>query len=176
MISAGQTADQAIGIPSDLPVRSTMNHLKTRHATSFGHAIATARVGQRAGQSTWLAARLPQLKVSGRLNDAQLPMDGARPHEVPPGGHPFGLWNPWAAVLGWDVQRRGSGHERTFGGDLRSPEASGRAEGYGGRPSASRGTRSASTAFPLTGHAPWESPARGADEPSCSTGAAQMQR
>jgi hypothetical protein len=79
----------------------------------------------------------------------------ARPHEVPPGGHPFGLWNPWAAVLGWDVQRRGSGRERTFGGDLRSPEASGRAEGYGGRPSASRGTRSASTAFPLTGHAPW---------------------
>ena len=44
IISAGQRAGQAIGIPSDLPFRATTSHQKTARATSFGHALGTAEV------------------------------------------------------------------------------------------------------------------------------------
>ena len=42
IISAGQRAGQAIGIPFDLPVRATTSHQKTARAASFGHALGTA--------------------------------------------------------------------------------------------------------------------------------------
>ena len=43
-ISAGQRAGQAIGIPSDMPLRATTSHPETGRATSFGHALGTAGV------------------------------------------------------------------------------------------------------------------------------------
>jgi len=42
LISADQEAGQAIGIPSDMPVRATTSHRKTGRAASFGHALGTA--------------------------------------------------------------------------------------------------------------------------------------
>ena len=41
IIRAGQRAGQAIGIPSDVPVRATTSHQKTVRAISFGHAVGT---------------------------------------------------------------------------------------------------------------------------------------
>ncbi len=39
----GQRAGQATGIPYGLPFCATMSHRKTGRATSFGHALGTAR-------------------------------------------------------------------------------------------------------------------------------------
>ena len=41
IISAGQRAGQASGIPSELPVRATTSQQKTLRATSSGHALGT---------------------------------------------------------------------------------------------------------------------------------------
>jgi hypothetical protein len=55
IIRVGQRAGQAIGIPSELPVRDTRSHHETVRAISFGHALGTGPVrglGRHVGQST----------------------------------------------------------------------------------------------------------------------------
>ncbi len=51
IIRAGQSAGQAIGIRSELPVRATTSQFKTGRAISFGHALGTQREAKPRGAS-----------------------------------------------------------------------------------------------------------------------------
>jgi hypothetical protein len=60
IISAGQRAGQAIGIPCELPFRARASQQKTGRATSFGHALGTKWTASRSLTGT-LAQTLPIL-------------------------------------------------------------------------------------------------------------------